>query len=554
MAAALLFLIFGLVFTADFFIHAPNSTVQSTSDLCASIGLSYHSILHDGSPYHRCVGNDTAFIDHHASLQGVKLLRPKTARMAYHPLVKTLTPDIDAMSDMQKIQYGWHIPMVETPSFSAHAFGVVRDGFRAAGSRVSVLGAGFSSPNADIPVFAASKNAVDGSDAVFGTFYESEHDTQVVSVLSGRGHCVDGLAPDAAITAIRVMNSSMMLSTPTFAMASYQAGVGDIQLRTFSPYSPMPVWDVDAMDDLVYSTIQTSTNRGALYVVSAGNRGQFSNLTSARVCMDSTMAGFHGMITVGAYSPLGSIPSYVSRGCMFMMAPGGDDFYTISMNNGEMCSASAGTSFSAPIVAAAAAQLQSICGNTLTGSDIQDVFVRTNSRDALHDTHNLGGYQFLRNAANVSYSDGGGFGRLHMRNAIEYVQKNKCPHVGDVVSCASTIVTANFPKAVVTDVVIPFPAECAIKRIKYVRISAFFSTSLDAVTEWSVHSPANAIPCVILPLQHPYGDADIIVHSGCWSFYNETVSPTQTSWKTHFKTMTANVDAAFSLEFFGFIQ
>ncbi len=544
-------LLISTVFSADFFIHAPNTTAQSASDLCESIGLSYHSILHESSDYHRCVGNDTAFIDHHADLQGIKIIRPKITKVAHLPLIKQRVPDIDSMTDSMKIQYGWHIPMIETPSFSAHAHGVVAEGNRAAGARISVLGSGFSSPNEDIPIFAVSKNVMDGSDAVFGAFYESEHDTQVVSLLSGRGHCVDGLAPDAAITAVRVMDGSLTLNTATFAMASYQKGVGDIQLRTFSPSSPMPTWDINAMDDLVYSTIQTSTNRGALYIVSSGNRGQFGNMTSARVCLDSTMAGFHGMITVGAYTPLGSIPSYVTRGCLFMMAPGGDEYYAMSMNNGQGCSASSGTSFSAPLVAAAAAQFQSLCGNSLTGSDIQDIFVRTNSRDALHDTHSLGGYQFLRNGANISYSDGGGFGRLHMRNAIDYVKTNKCPHVGEIAQCASTIVTTSSALAAVQNVPIPFPSPCAIKRIKYVRVSAFFSASLATVVDWHIDSPSAAIPCVILPLQHPYGDAGAIYHSGCWSFYNESAAG---NWNVHFKTLVANVDAAFSLEFFGFIN
>lgn len=551
MSLYLFLLLFTPFFCADFFIHAPNTTIQGASDLCASIGLSYHSILHDLSPYHRCVGNDTAFIDHHADIQGIKLLRPKQTKVSLLPLIKQVVPDIDAMTDSMKIQYGWHIPMIETPSFSAHAHDIVKEGYRGTGARISVLGVGFSTPNVDIPVFAGAKNVMDGSDNIFGTFYETEHDTQVVSLLSGHGHCVDGLAPDAAITAIRLMDATLTLDTARFAMASFQNGVGDIQLRTFSPSSPIPIWDVNAMDDLVYSTIQTSTDRGALYVVSAGNRGQYQNLTSARMCLDSTMGGFHGMITVGAYTPLGSIPSYVSRGCLFMMAPGGDEFYSISMNTGQGCTASSGTSFSAPLVAAAAVQLQSLCGNSLTGSDIQDVFVRTNARDALHDSHNLGGYQFLKNGANISYSDAGGFGRLHLRNAINYIKEKNCPHVGTIVQCPSTIVSVSLAIAAVQDVTVPFPTPCLIKRIKYVRISAFFSTSLGEVADWHIASPSKAIPCVILPLQHPYGDFGSIYHSGCWSFYNESAAG---NWNIHFKTMVANVDAAFSLEFFGFID
>lgn len=550
MKVYLLFLIFWGIFSADFYVHLPDTTTRDASDLCSSIGLVYHSILHDNSSYHRCVGNDTAFIDHHADIQGIKLLRPKTTKMVYLPVIKQFTKDIDAMAEVDKIRLGWHIPMVDTPLYSAHAFGIVGEGYRATGSRISVLGAGFSRPNIDIPVFVSPRNIKDGSDAVFGTYYESEHDTKVVSLLSGRGHCVDGLAPDAAITAIRVMDGTMTLNTATFAMASFQGGVGDTQLRTFSPSSPTPEWDVNAMDDLVYSTIQTSTARGALYVVSSGNRGQHSNRTSARMCLDSTMGGFHGMITVGAYTPVGTIPPYVSRGCLFMSAPGGDEYYNINMNDGQSCAASAGTSFSAPIVAAAVAQLQSICGNKLTGSDVQDIFIRTNSRDALHDDQNLGGYQFLRNGANISYSDAMGFGRLHIRNAINYIKERNCPHVGEVSLCPSTIVTSHFPIATVTDVNIPFPTSCAIKRIKYIRLSAFFSTPLSAVVDWRVSSPSAAIPCVILPLEHPYSDEDVIVHTGCWSFYNET---SVGNWKVHFKTLVPDVDAAFSIEFYGFI-
>lgn len=555
LALLLLFLCLQQACCKHFYVKMTNASEVAVKSTCESIGLVYHSRLHEASSYHACVGEDGTHLDHHAEAHGISLLRPKKTRMVYYPLVKVVTPDIDDMPDEEKMMYGWHIPMVSRgdDAYTADAYHLVADGFRAAKARISVLGSGFAPPNRDVPSYAARINAMDGSDNVYGTYEEFEHDTKCVSLLKGRGQCVDGLAPDASITAIRLFDASMMLDTATFAKASYQAGTGDIQLRTFSPGGTSPRWDVDAMDDLVFSTIHDATDRGALYVVSSGNTGQNANYSAARMCLDSTMGGFHGMITVGAFNPAGAVPYYVTRGCLFMSAPGGDDYFTISMNNGMTCEASAGTSFSAPIVAAAAAQLQSICDNSLTGGDIQDIFIRTNSRTALHDNHDVDGHQFLTNGAGITYSDSMGFGRLHIRNAIKYAKDKNCPHVSPIVECRSDIIPTNVPEASVNNVKLAFPsASCtSAKRVKYVRLSAYFSVSLRYITDFYVSSPSASIPCVILPKQHPYLDDDVLIHTGCWSFYNETVAG---DWSVSFTTLTTNVDAAFSMEFYSFTQ
>lgn len=547
----LLLLLFANVAVAKVF-YVKSIGAQDIAQACSSIGLKYHQPLHENSIYHRCLGSDDApsAINYQAEVSGLHLLRPATVKMSLKPVVNRVV--LDAMSDADKRERAWYIPLIESkkPTFHANAYRVVADGFRAWNATLSVLGVAFAESGEDVPRYFNPYNAMDGSNNVYSRDeVDYQHDTKVVSVISGAGICVDGLAPDAAIHPIKVMNLDGMLRTDYFSAASYLQS-NEVQLRTFGPDNSMPNYDDDMVDDMVRSTIETSMDRGGLYIVSGGNDGQRNNMSSARACFDTSIAGFHGMIAVGAFTPSGAVPSYVSRGCLFMSAPGGDSLHPMTLADGIQCMASAGTSFSAPIVAAAVAQMQALCNNQLSNSDVQDVFVRTNIRDGLHDAHGIGGYQYVRNGAGIYYSDASGFGRLDFRAAIKYMQDAKCPHMPAVVHCTTPVVSEYSIDRAVAFVNIALPESCKITRVKYVGISAQFSSSLHYISEWTVESPAHAIPCSLLPLQHPYTDFGKLYRTGCWSFYNETAAG---NWLVRYKTLAPNVTASFNFDFYGFI-
>lgn len=541
-----------LLFCSPKVFYVKSVGAEDISLACSGIGLRYHQPLHEASPYHRCIGSEdqTGSLAYQAEVAGLKLIRPATVKMSLKPV--TNQKALDGMSDFEKRQRAWYIPIVQSkkPTFDSNAYHVVADGYSGYNATISVLGIAFASSGDDVPRYSDPYNAMDGSNNVYSDVEDDyAHDTKVVSMIAGKGVCVDGLAPETAIHPITVMNISGLLRTDHFSVASYLRE-NEVQLRTFGPDNTLPNYDDDMIDDMVLDTLHTSMDRGGLYIVSGGNDGQRNNFTSARACFDTSIAGFHGMIAVGAFTPSGAVPSYVSRGCLFMSAAGGDSLHPMTLADGVQCMASAGTSFSAPIVAAAAAQIQSICENQLSNSDIQDAMVRTNIRDGLHDAHGVAGYSFLTNGAGIAYSDAAGFGRLDMRGLIDYVKKNNCPHVPKVVRCDTAVVsqTAVLPQVVTVN--ISFPENCEIKRIKFVGLDASYSTSLNYINNWSVESPSRSLPCSLLPLEHPYMDFGKLYRTGCWSFYNESSAGV---WVTRFKTIAPNVTSSFNFHFYGFI-
>ena len=521
---------------------------------CRSMGLQYHAPLNSNSSFHRCIGNndDPSQMNYHADANGISIITPSITKMSIKPAVKYSV--LDSLSDAEKKARAWYIPIYPTNdnAYNANAYNVIKDGFRGDNVQMSVLGMYFATPSVDIPVFVNPYNAMDGSNNVYSNQESKyEHDSKVVSIFSGKGDCVDGLAPDTYIRPIKVMNEDGLLQSDYFSSALYLQK-NEVQIRTFGPENTSPHYDDQMMDELVVETMVTSMERGGLYVVSGGNDGTRYNFTSARACFDSSIAGFHGLISVGVFNAAGAVPGYATRGCIFVSGPGGDEFHPMTLNDGFQCVASAGSSFSCPVVGALIALLQSICGNTLSNSDIQDIIVRTSRRAGLHDTHGIAGYQYLKNGANITYSDAAGFGYIDFRAAIKYVQENKCPHVSAITQCDTPIYSTLSENAQVNRFNIAFPRGCDMKRVKFVRLSAAFNVSLSSIVNWEVDSPAQAIPCTLLPLQHPYFDEGKIYHTGCWSFYNES-TVADAVWTIRYTTLQPLVVASFGINFFGFI-
>ncbi len=531
---------------------------------CLSVGMQYVGEISPDSDHYVCAGNITVeSLKYHSK----GMIEPHVLKVSNAPVVRfNHVHEQSSFTGINSDMNTWHIPTISTQStkdemteFHLNAYDLVNQGFTGKNATIVLVDSCFLIHNNDVHGLVDGENEKDSSN-VIGTPMDGSdctHGTEIWSLLTGRDLCTDGIIPEISVIARTIPILNNELTDIEFARSQH-ADRGQVIIRTFVPMgwnpatqTPVPFYDPADMPKFVRDVIHAGIKRGGSYFVSAGNYGNRYNSSSARTCFDATIAGEFGLFPIAASAPSGSA-WYSNRGCIAFTAPGGDESSCISANNGEDCTCVAGTSFSCPLAGSLAAELQSLCSNELNAYDIYDILIKTSTASPSVDDRQ--GYQFYQNGANISYSDAYGFGLINFKEAISYVKKNNCPKMPQVTYCTSQriVVESNVTSAFSFN--LTAPSNCSIKNITYVQVNATFDTPLGKIKHWYISSPAKKIPCLMLPVMHPYTQSSLKLISGCRPFYGEKYEE-GAAWNIRFVNAQDSYSrATFSFRFEGYID
>lgn len=253
---------------------------------------------------------------------------------------------------------------------------------RGAGMTIAIVDTGVDLGHPDL-----AGKVIAGQDYVNGDTDpqdDQEHGTHVAGIagaITGNGWGVAGVAPDAKILAIKVLDSdgfgfsSDIVSGIREATAK-RASVINLSLSDILPAEILHDTDID-------DAIRDAFNRGSLVVAAAGNNGfPFSNPATADVAL-----------VVGATGKNDDKAAYSTAGAgVKIWAPGGDGppvvvcsqdpniWSTILRGRGECGQADydqeAGTSMAAPHVAGVAALVRGV-NPSLTPKQVMDILLNT---------------------------------------------------------------------------------------------------------------------------------------------------------------------------------
>ena len=222
------------------------------------------------------------------------------------------------------------------------------------------------------------------------------HGTFVAALVSSNGVSMASVAPDAHLCAVKVLDQSGQGSfDDVIAGIMYAAAVGaDVINMSFGAELPSKDPDTRAVVHAVQRAVLFAVSKGALVVAAAGNSGL--NLDKSNLIV--VPGELPEVLNVGATAPLDQanfdrLASYTNFGMrsVSLMAPGGDTARAVGRPRNardaivSACSRSSllfpvcglgnfylqggfGTSFAAPLVAGAAAVVESaVPGNQLGG-------------------------------------------------------------------------------------------------------------------------------------------------------------------------------------------
>ncbi|WKY46893.1 S8 family serine peptidase [Eubacteriaceae bacterium ES3] len=212
--------------------------------------------------------------------------------------------------------------------------------------------------------------------------YDYVEGSSAVTDLSGHGTMVSGCVAASVNNGIGVSGSAVSANVK---IAPYRTGgqyVGDKTLyishivaaiMAAADRSDVSVINMSFGTDTSYPTIQSSVayavSKGKVLVASAGNGGASANAGSYIY-----PASFDGVISVAATDSSDGHPSFSQYNDKVDISAPGSSVYTTTRNG--LYGTATGTSFSAPIVAGAAALLMSL-DETMTATDVETVLKET---------------------------------------------------------------------------------------------------------------------------------------------------------------------------------
>lgn len=207
------------------------------------------------------------------------------------------------------------------------------------GVTVAVLDTGVDASHPDLAAkMLAGYNFVDGNT---DTADDNGHGTRVAGVIAAsanNGLGIVGIAPNASILPVKVMDAKGLGNYVNIAAGIYYAvdhGARVIMLGFGGQGESM----------LVHLAVNYAMSKGALVVAAAGNTGDETPIYPA---------AYPGVVAVGALASDGGIAGFSTRGSVSLVAPGTS---IASTDSDGRYSASTGTSMSAAIVAGVAALL-----------------------------------------------------------------------------------------------------------------------------------------------------------------------------------------------------
>ncbi len=210
------------------------------------------------------------------------------------------------------------------------------------------------------------------------------HGTFVSALVSSRGIAMASVAPDAMLCAVKVLNVNGSGSFGDVINGIlFAAGNGsDVINMSLGAYIDRSVPGSDVLTDALQRAINIATDRGVLVVTSSGNDG--INLDEDGPQFAHIPSQLRNVISVGGTAPinqqnfdlLASYSNFGGRTGLHLVAPGGDlvaggatpdlvlsacSRYSVFFNCGSGLSYlfGAGTSFASPVVAGAAAVVES---------------------------------------------------------------------------------------------------------------------------------------------------------------------------------------------------
>jgi subtilisin family serine protease len=174
------------------------------------------------------------------------------------------------------------------------------------------------------------------------------HGTYMASIITSNGIGVASVAPDSRVCSVKVLDRTgggNFGDIITGIMYVGEVGI-EVANMSFGVLVPRNDPDVRALTRAVQRAVNFSTNRGVLFVASAGN--QDANLNDPDLI--HIPSGLDHVISVGATGPIGQknfdrIASYSNfgRAGVDVFAPGGDDGFPASVEDDliiGVCSAS----------------------------------------------------------------------------------------------------------------------------------------------------------------------------------------------------------------------
>lgn len=196
---------------------------------------------------------------------------------------------------------------------------------------VAIVDTGVDANHPDLKgKIAGGRNIFEGNDRFDDGMGHGTMVAGVAAAASNNALGVTGVAWGSPILAVRVGNAQGLASSQSIAAGILWAVANGAKVINVSF---APLWS----DKVVKSAAQQAYTRGALVVISAGNKGGLS-----------TSAGFEEALFVGAIAPDNRIATFSDRGPFVdLVAPGTGIRSTSFDGDYDMAS---GTSFAAPIV------------------------------------------------------------------------------------------------------------------------------------------------------------------------------------------------------------
>lgn len=240
------------------------------------------------------------------------------------------------------------------------------------------------------------------------------HGTSVaaMAVAAHNDLCNTGVAPNATLIPVRLLEPGVMITSTHKAEAMLYAPTGHVAVVTNSwgPNDHAPA--VNQLDTMLLAAFATLYARNTTLIFAAGNGRESHD----HMALDGYASNRH-TIAVGAVGPDGRASYYTEAGGVAVSAPSSDNYYGVTAAEpGGICTdVFGGTSAAAPQIAGVVALMISVAPD-LTPTDVLDVLVHAAAANA----HGVGHPEpMIRNAVGLYYSPLVGFGIPDAAAAVE---------------------------------------------------------------------------------------------------------------------------------------
>ena len=246
------------------------------------------------------------------------------------------------------------------------------------GVRVGIIDSGVS-PHQDIPsekIVAQKSFATDNNDVIDGVS-SGGHGTSVAALIVGSGKIGEGakgIAPDAELVNVRIINSDGSIPTSAVADAIDYCVEMECDVINMSFGTMNEIADYTKVSTIMKwnDSIQNAISKGCIVIAAAGNYGVAGSERDFVVYP----AGLPNVIGVGATTAEGTINAFSQKNESVFVAAPGKRVYT-AVNTSETSYAYvSGTSFAAPIVSGIAALIKEAYPDA-TQKDVRDILTKT---------------------------------------------------------------------------------------------------------------------------------------------------------------------------------